>query len=104
MTTHTRQTTNSARSERAEWVVEAATGRVVRREAALLLHRVVDSVSEGLREAAMNIESDEADSRVVRAIEDSRTVTSPTPAHPRRPGEAGARLDGRTLNRDHRGA
>lgn len=76
MPTQERRTTHD---ERSDWVVDVATGRIIRREAAQLLHHAADAFSVGMGQAVMNLEPRESDLRVIRAVEDSRTVTKQRP-------------------------
>ena len=98
MTTQQRPTTHE---ERSEWVVDAATGRIIRREAAQRLHQLAGALSRTMKQAAMNIEPGESDARVVRAVEDSRSETNEASEHRQRSGEVHARPDGKALNRQH---
>ncbi|MEP7215845.1 MAG: hypothetical protein ABI782_06285 [Anaerolineaceae bacterium] len=98
MTTQQRPT---APKQRSEWVVDAATGRVVRRQTAQLLHQVADALSEAMEQAAMTIEPGESDLRVVRAVEDSRSETSEAARQRQRSSDVHARPDSRATNRQH---
>lgn len=102
MTTQQRRTTHE---ERGEWVVDAATGRVMRRETATaqLLHQVASALGEGMQQAAMNLEPRESDLRVIRAVEDSRTVTSVGSMRYGRSSAAHASPDGKATNRQNWG-
>ena len=95
MTTQQRPTTHE---ERSEWVVDAATGRIIRREAARRLH-LAGAVGGTMRRAAMNIEPGESEG-VVWAVEDSRSEKSEA-SEARQRSEVRTRPDGKALNRQH---
>lgn len=98
MTTHQRPIPHQ---ELSEWVVDAATGRVVRRKRPQTLHQVADALSEAMHQAAMNLETSESDARAVRAVEDSRSETSEASEHPQSARGAVIRSDSRAPNRQH---
>ena len=105
MTTHQRPITHEERAWQeltcSEWVVDAATGRVVRRQRPQTLHQVADALSEAMHQAAMNLDSSESDVRLLRGVEDSRSETSEPSEHPQRSSEVRARSDNRAANRQH---
>lgn len=98
MTTHQRPITHE---ERGEWVVDAATGRVVRRQGPQTLHQVADALSEAMHQAAMNLEPCESDVRAMRAAEDSRSETSEVSEHRQSAPGAVFRSDIPAANRQH---
>lgn len=95
MTTHARRTTHH---EESEWVVDTATGRIVRRESALLFDRVKSALSDGMMHGALMIEPAEADLRVFGPADEPQDVPEPTADRAMRPHEAHPVPDGRTLN------
>ncbi|MBA4179560.1 MAG: hypothetical protein C0506_03130 [Anaerolinea sp.] len=89
--------------ERDGWVVDRATGRVVRRGSATLAAKVKDALVEAMTEGALSLDPGESDARAVLPAEPPVEVAEPIAARPKRPPEAHVMPDARELGRERRG-
>lgn len=85
------------------WVVDGASGRVVRRGEATLAAKVKEALFEAMADGALALDPEAADPRAVGPADPPAEIAEPVPARPKRPAEAHVSPDARSLNREHRG-
>lgn len=84
-----------------EWVVDGATGRIVRRQSISLATRVREKLADALNEGALVLDPEEADARaVVPENAPTEETAEPVPARAKRPPEPHAQPAIRDLNRE----
>jgi hypothetical protein len=83
-----------------EWVVDQATGRVVRRQAVSLAKKVAEKLHDAFEEGAIVLEPEEADVRAVVPATPPEELAEPLPLRQKRPPEAHGQPAIRDLNRE----
>ena len=89
--------------ERGGWVVDSATGRVVRRESNTLASKVREALVEAMTEGALALDPEQADVRAVLPADPPAEVAEPIAARTKRPRDAHPMPDAKELHRERRG-